>query len=156
VVILLIACLANGWAPDLEGVLAGILGFAIITVLGTALALLFSAANVYFRDFQNIVGTLTAFVHFSVPMIYPFEMVEERFGSGVVNLWLANPLAESVLLIQRCFWIESTPRPEYNLEHGMPDDLFTRGVVMLLVSILALGIAQVAFAKLESKFPERL
>lgn len=155
-VILMIACLANGWTPDLVGVGAGLLGFAIITVLGTALALLFSAANVYFRDFQNIVGTLTAFAHFSVPMIYPFSMVEERFGEGVVGLWLANPLAESVLLIQRCFWIHSTPDPERNLATGMPDDLFARGAVMLVASLAILGLAQLAFAKLESKFPERL
>ena len=53
--ILLIACLAYGWTPDLAGVLAGLLGFLIVMLLGTALALLFSAANVFFRDFSNIV-----------------------------------------------------------------------------------------------------
>ena len=34
----------------------------IVVILGTALALLFSAANVFFRDFSNIVATLTSFV----------------------------------------------------------------------------------------------
>ncbi len=41
-------------------------------MLGTALALLFSAMNVFFRDFQNIVATFQLFTHWIVPMIYPF------------------------------------------------------------------------------------
>ena len=50
---------ASGWTPDPMGMLRRrCSGFAIITVLGTALALLFSAMNVFFRDFQNIVVDL--------------------------------------------------------------------------------------------------
>ena len=74
-VILSIACTAVGWQPDAVGFADGLLGFAIIAVFGTALALLFSAANVFFRDFSNVVQTLTNFVRFSVPMIYPFTLV---------------------------------------------------------------------------------
>jgi ABC-2 type transport system permease protein len=155
-VILAIACFATGWEPDTVGLLAGLLGFTIITVLGTALALLFSAANVFFRDFQNIVGTLTSFVHFSVPMIYPFSMVEERFGSGVVELWLANPLAEAVLLIQRCFWVGTTTDETQTIREGMPHDLYVRGFTMLMICFVLLGMAQLIFARLENKFPERL
>ncbi|WP_246456260.1 ABC transporter permease [Nocardioides mesophilus] len=71
--ILIVACVVTGWSPDLAGFGAGLLGLAIITILGTSCALLFSAANVFFRDFSNVVQTLTTFVHFSVPMIYPFS-----------------------------------------------------------------------------------
>lgn len=154
--ILLVACVLNGWSPDGEGVLAGLLGFAIITVLGTALALMFSALNVFFRDFANIVGTLTTFVHFSVPMIYPFAYVEQRFGDGALVFWLANPLAESVLLLQRCFWVGVTSDPAETIRTGMPDDLFSRGLIMLGISVLFLFFAQWLFTKLENKFPERL
>ncbi len=62
--------------------LAGLLGFLIIASLGLALALIFSVANVFFRDFGKITQTLTQFVTFSVPMIYPFSLVEERFGDA--------------------------------------------------------------------------
>ena len=51
-------------------------------VLGTALALLFSAANVFFRDFSSVVNILTNFVRFGVPMIYPYTLVAERFGAA--------------------------------------------------------------------------
>ena len=51
------------------------LALIIIALLGTALALLFSAANVFFRDVGNVASILTNFVRFGVPMIYPYTMV---------------------------------------------------------------------------------
>jgi ABC-2 type transport system permease protein len=155
-VILSIACTAVGWQPDAVGFAAGLLGFAIIAVFGTALALLFSAANVFFRDFSNVVQTLTNFVRFSVPMIYPFTLVPERFGEEFVELYLANPLAEAVLLIQRCFWSTATQDPAATAATHFPDHLFTRGFVHLGVCLVILGIAQLVFSRLENKFPERL
>ncbi|MGA9749633.1 MAG: ABC transporter permease [Nocardioides sp.] len=155
-VILLIACVAVGWSPDVVGMLAGLLGFAIVAVLATALALLFSAANVFARDFSNIVQTLTNFVHLSVPMIYPYTFVASRFGADNVGFYLANPLAEVVLLVQRCFWVGVTSDPELTALTNMPDDLFTRGLIMLGISLVFLLVAQLVFTKLERKFPERL
>jgi ABC-2 type transport system permease protein len=166
VIILTAACLIVGWDPDAIGFLAGFLGFAIVAVWSTALALLFSAANVFARDFSNVVQTLTAFVHFSVPMIYPFTLVPERFGPGLVQIYLANPLAEAVLLMQRCFWTGVTDNPEktasvINLENPdlgghMPDHLFSRGLIHLGIAVVLLAIAQLVFTRLENKFPERL
>jgi len=151
--ILLVACISVGWQPDPVGLLAGLLAFLIIAVLGTALALLFSAANVFFRDFQNVVSTFTTFIHFGVPMIYPFTKVADRFGAGAVEFYLANPIAEAVLLAQRCFWtgtFTSDPDPH------MPDHLFTRGLIELGACLVVLGVAQWVFMRLENKFPERL
>ena len=110
-VILMIACLAYGWTPDLGGLAAVLLALAIIMVLGTALALLFSAANVFFRDWSSFVNILTNFVRFSVPMIYPYSMVDERFGQRA-PYYLFNPIADAVLLFQRAFWVGTTEDPE--------------------------------------------
>ena len=52
--VILVACLLLGWAPDPVGMPAFVLALVIIMVLGTALALLFSVANVFFRDFGNV------------------------------------------------------------------------------------------------------
>ncbi|MGZ5416502.1 MAG: ABC transporter permease [Nocardioides sp.] len=155
-VILTIAALVIGWQPDAVGFAAGLLGLALITVLGTALALLFSAANVFFRDFSNVVQTLTAFIHFGVPMLYPFTKVDERFGEAFVNIYLANPIAEAVLLLQRCFWTTVTTDPAQTAQEQMPDHLFERGLIQLAICLVFLGIAQVVFTRLENKFPERL
>ncbi len=148
----------TGWSPDGLAFAAGVLGFSIIAVFGMALALLFSAANVFFRDFQNIVETFSIFVTWSVPMIYPFALVKNGAfgGTWVETLYLANPIAEAVLLVQRCFWVSTTSDPEQTLATNFPDDLFVRGLVILGICVVFLGIAQWAFTKLEGKFAERL
>lgn len=155
--ILLAGALLTGWTPDLAGLVAGLLGLTIIAVFGMALALLFSAANVFFRDFQNIVETFSVFVTWSVPMIYPFALVKESFGGTVVeDLYLASPIAESVLLLQRCFWLPTTSDPTAVLADNFPDDLFARGGVMLVVCLVFLAFAQWVFSRLEGQFAERL
>jgi ABC-2 type transport system permease protein len=157
--ILFVACVAVGWSPDLPGLLGGVLGLLIITVFGTALALLFSAMNVFFRDFQNIVATLTIFTHWAVPMIYPYSrLANSDLGTEhgwVLQVYLANPLTEGVLLLQRCMWVP-TAEPGTLPPNSMPDDLFIRGFVMLAVVLVALGLCQLAFNRLEGKIAERL
>jgi ABC-2 type transport system permease protein len=146
---------ALGWVPDPMGLLAGLLGFGIITALGLALALIFSVANVFFRDFGKVTQTLTQFTTFSVPMIYPFSLVEERFGS-YADLYLLNPLAEAVLLMQRCFWVGTTSDPEATIAEHLPPDLWGRGVIMFGLSLVLLVFAQLWFTKFERRVPERL
>jgi ABC-2 type transport system permease protein len=147
-----------GWTPDPVGVAAALLGLALVAVLGLALGLLFSVANVFFRDFSKVTQTLTQFTTFSVPMIYPYSLVAERFEKvpWVADVYLLNPIAEAVLLMQRCFWVPLTNDPERALAEDMPSDLFSRGLIMLVLSIVLLVLAQVWFSKLERRVPERL
>jgi ABC-2 type transport system permease protein len=154
-VILLIACFAYGWMPDPAGVLAVVLALLIIMILGTALALLFSAANVFFRDWASVVNILTNFVRFGVPMIYPYSMVEERFGA-FADYYLLNPIAVAVLLFQRAFWVGTTDHPEELAQTDLPDNLFALGFVMIPACLVILVIAQLVFSRLESKIPERI
>lgn len=153
-VILVVACVFTGWAPDPGGMAAALLALAIITVLGTALALLFSAANVFFRDFSSAVNIVTNFVRFSVPMIYPYSLVDERWGAAA-QYYLYNPIAVAVLLFQRAFWI-GTIDPTKLTNSELPSHLYSRGLAMLGVSVVVLVIAQVVFSRLENKIPERL
>ena len=155
VVIMVIACLPYGWTPDLLGMAAFLLALGIIMLLGTALALLFSVANVFFRDFASAVSILTNLVRFGVPMIYPYTVVQDRFGS-FAQYYLFNPIAEAVLLMQRAFWVGTTDDPAATALSDLPDHLFTRGLVMLAVSGVFLVIAQMVFRALEDKIPERL
>lgn len=154
--ILTTVCLLLGWTPDPMGLLAGLLGFLIVASLGLALSLIFSVANVFFRDFGKVTQTLTQFVTFSVPMIYPFSLVEDRFGSSVAQYYLLNPLAEAVLLIQRGFWTGTTDDPEATALEHLPPDLFTRGAIMLVISLVFLVLAQMWFTRFERRVPERL
>lgn len=157
-VILVVACFLAGWEPDPVGLGAGLLGFALITALGTALALLFSVANVYLRDFGKIVQVLNQFVTFSVPMMYPFSLVADRFHGNetAVQIYLLNPVAEAVLLMQRCFWVGTVEDPQPLIESHLPGDLWERGFIMLGVCLVLLWVAQRLFTRLERGIAERL
>ena len=148
-------CVVLGWRPDPVGMAAAVLGFLLIAVLGTALALVFSAANVFFRDFSNVVQTLTQFTTFSVPMIYPYSAVSARFGE-YAQYYLLNPIAEAVLLFQRGFWVGTTDDPAETIATNMPHNLFEIGFAHLGVALVLLGLAQLLFTRLENKIPERL
>lgn len=154
-VLLTLASMSQGWQLDATAVLSGVLAFGIVALWGTAAALAFSAANVFFRDFSNVVQTLTMFVTFSVPMIYPYSKVADRFGE-FAHIYLANPMAEVVLLAQRLFWVPATDDPEKFAAIHMPDHLIPLGFAHLLGAVLALGAAQLIFSRMQSKFPERL
>jgi ABC-2 type transport system permease protein len=154
-VILIAGCIALGWTPDPIGMLAMVLGFLIAMLLGTAGALLFSAANVYFRDFGNVVNILHMFIRFSVPMIYPYSIVHERFGQAA-HYYLWNPLADCVLLIQRAFWVGTTSDLHETEAEHLPPDLLLWGAGMVGIGLVALLIGQLVFSKLEGKIPERL
>lgn len=155
-VILLVGVLVAGWSPGPLDFAAGLLGFSIIAVFGMALALIFSAANVFFKDFQNIVQTFTIFVTWSVPMIYPYDRIQNLFGgSWAEQVYLANPIATAVILFQDLFWVP-TVGPDAEYPAIVPDDMFTRGLIVLAACLVLLAIAQWIFTRLEGKFAERL
>ncbi len=155
-VILLVGVLIVGWDPSFYDLACGVLGFTTIAVFGMSLALMFSAANVFFRDFQNIVQTFTIFVTWSVPMIYPYDRIENLFGgTWAEQVYLANPIANCVILFQQLFWVP-TVGPDAEYPAVMPDHLLTRGGIILVVCLLWLALAQMVFTRLEAKFAERL
>ena len=123
--------------------------------LGVALALLFSTANVFFRDFSSAVNILTNFTRFGVPMIYPYSLVDDRFGR-FAEYYLWNPIADAVLLVQRGFWVGTTKNPVEFAATDLPPDLFQRGFIALGISIVLLVVSQVVFRRFEQRIPERL
>lgn len=157
--ILVIVCAVVGWHLTLPAVAAGVLGLLILITFSTAMALLFSALNVYARDFQNIVTTITQFTHFLVPMMYPFSMIYSMNENHpiVYQIYMANPMSVVVVLMQKLFWyacLEPSQRAE--VEMPFPPDMWTRGVIVLIASVILLWLAQRVFGRLEGKFAERL
>jgi ABC-2 type transport system permease protein len=153
--ILLVATVISGWRPDPVGMLFGVLGLLISMTLGTALALMFSAANVFLRDVSNAVNVLSNFVRFGVPMVYPYTLVAQRFH-GHTTLYLWNPMTEAVLAFQRAFWVGATAHPAHTAAVDMPPHLFWLSIRALLLSLVILAVAQSTFSRLERRIPERL
>jgi ABC-2 type transport system permease protein len=155
VVILLVATLISGWRPDPMGLVLGVIGLLISMTLGTALALMFSAANVFMRDISNAVNVLSNFVRFGVPMMYPYTLVAQKFH-GHTQIYLLNPICEAVLAFQRCFWVGATSHPAHTATHDMPPHLFWLSIRALLICLVILAVAQSTFSRLERRIPERL
>jgi len=154
-VILGVALAWVGWAPSMAAVGAGLLGYAVIITFALGLALILSIGQVFLRDISQVVAIINNFIRFGVPMMYPYFIVAERFH-GHTDLYLANPIAVAVLLVQRLFWVPTTSDQEATVADSMPDDLLMRGWIALFAALLLLVIAQRVFARFENRIPERL
>lgn len=156
--LLIVVCLVAGWHLTWTAIAAGALGVAILVTFSMAMALIFSALNAFYRDFQNIVATILQFMHFLVPMMYTFSRVyaEHKSHPALYQLYMANPIAQAVLLLQRMFWYPLVRDKSEIAGRPFPPDLFERGLVTLVVCLLLLWFAQRFFARAEVSFPERL
>jgi ABC-2 type transport system permease protein len=169
-VILIGACLLTGsFSPDPLGLLAALMAFVIVILLGTGMGLMFSAINVMYRDWTRVVQIFTNMLPFSVPMMYPFTLVHLRFEKFPVieHFYLFNPITEAVLLMQRGFWITTVSDEDAaeaktafgfspGLDVNFPSHLMERGLIFIGVSALFLLFSQWVFTRLDDKVPDRL
>ena len=155
VLVLVVGALFVGWTPSVGALLAAALGFALVAVLVTGLGLLFAGLNVYFRDFENLVDLLLVVVVWLSPILYPWSFVQAAIGPAwLEQLYLANPLTVAAQLFQRAFWFPGATGPAAADE--LIPNLFTRGIVALLGSLVVIAIGQLAFSRLEGRFAQEL
>src|SRR4051794_27003081 len=156
ILILMFVRVLEGWRPDMVGMAAAAAAVEIAMILGTGLALLFSTANVFFRDFGSFVSIMNNYIRFGVPMLYPFSLVRDGLPHWLVNLYLSNPVSVAVILFQRAFWVGTTSHPERSAAETLPDHLALWTLIAIGISLVVLLIAQRVFLKFENKVPERL
>lgn len=160
-VVLVLMALTYGWHFDPVGALAGLLGLAVMSTFALASGLAFSAINVFYRDMQNLIDTLLIFITWSVPMIYPLDRLYNAQTRGImpdwgIELYLLNPLANAVLLFERCWWTPAAEDPDAAARLTMPPYLFYRGFAALAFGVVLIYLAQWLFKRLEGQFAERL
>jgi ABC-2 type transport system permease protein len=169
-VILVAVCLGTGsFSPDPVGLLAALMAFSIVILLGTGMGLMFSAINVMYRDWTRVVQIFTNMLPFSVPMMYPFTLVQKRFQHFplIEHFYLFNPITEAVLLMQRAFWITTVSpadaaaaKTDFGFQAGLsvnfPPHLLLRGPIFIVVSLVFLAFCQWVFTRLDDKVPDRL
>jgi len=122
----------------------------VLVVYGTALALLFSAVNVYLRDTQYLVEVVTMLLFWASPVVYSWAMVKTLIGSPILlELYTNSPLTLAVLGFQRAFWVagESAEWP------GM---LWLRLAIALVVGLVLLVICHRVFIRLQGNFAQEL
>jgi ABC-2 type transport system permease protein len=155
--ILLVACFFFGWAPSLVQVIGAIGGFIIVAMLALGLGLLFAAANVMFRDSENIVDLMLMMATWLSPVLYPWYLVRDTLGETFYFFYQLNPMTIAVELFHFAFWsptaavrtaVEGVRVPENLISVWMP--------VGLLVSLFILAIGQTVFRRLEGRFAQEL
>jgi len=154
-IVLLVACVAVGWRPTPMGVVAAVLGFLLVALLGLGLGMLFGAANVFFRDSENFVDLLLLVATWASPVLYPFTKVKEGLADHpwLITIYELNPITVAVQLFHYAFWIP-LGGPGAHLE--MPENMTQTTLSGFAVAIVIVLLGQTVFRRLEGRFAQEL
>ncbi|MEJ1087391.1 ABC transporter permease [Microbacterium sp. Mu-80] len=168
--LLLIVCLLMGWAGHITilGMLAALAGIFIVMVFALGLGLLFGAINVRFRDAENIVELMLLLATWASPVLYSWTMVQDaivdklQWPSWLVDVYLLNPITQSVQLFHYAFWRPAT-QDLVNASGYVGDELVplspnlaVNTLWTALIAVAALLVGQMVFRRLEGKFAQDL
>ena len=154
-VVLVGACLLGGWNPSLMQIVAAVLAFLLVAILATGLGLLFGAANVYFRDSENIVDMILMVVTWASPVLYVWTMVERVMGPWYW-VYQLNPVTVAVEIFHLAFWFPTLKDDQLGLA-SLPPDLVTLWLpIAFLISFVVLFIGQFTFRRLAVHFAQEL
>jgi len=106
----------RGFHPELLPAIA--LGFVLLGAFTAGVSMLFAAANVTFRDLQELVQVLFLAWFYGTPVIYPLFFVED---TGFLPLIQLNPMTWYVELFHRLLYGVATSG--VNPPPSMPDPL---------------------------------
>ncbi len=152
ILILVVACLFNGWRPGVLQLAAAVGGFVIVALLATGLGLLFGAVNVYFRDAENLVDMLLMIATWASPVLYSWTMVQKQLGETFFNIYQLNPITVGVETFHYAFWLPTTDGAE-----AIPPHLLSMWLpIGLAISGLVLLAGQLVFRRLEGRFAQEL
>jgi ABC-2 type transport system permease protein len=160
-IVLFVVAVLTGWHWTWHFFPSLLLAFAVVGVWGFGIGLLFSAVNVYDRDFSKVVMVITSIIPWTTPMIYAYHMVSTRFTGDyrwALEVYLANPAAEAVMLSQQAMWIPTVDRefPPGSTVLQLAPDIYLRGLALVGVGLVFVWFAQKVFSRLESSFAEQL
>ncbi|MEL4319015.1 ABC transporter permease [Leifsonia sp. YIM 134122] len=151
--ILVVATVVLGRAPLHWDLLYAVGSIAIVVVLGTALALVLSALNVYLRDVQHLVEIMLLIFFWASPITYSMRFVNDALhGSLLEELYLANPVTLAVIGMQKAMWMAGAEDPT----QYWPSHLALRMAIALVASIVLFFVAQSIFSRLQSNFAQEL
>lgn len=126
------------------------LSLAVLLVLGTALALLLSAVNVYLRDVQYLVEVVWMILFWASPVVYSLAQVQGQIGgTWLEDVYLANPMTLVILGFQETFWVAGDAQP------AIPNLAGLLGI-WLAVALVLLWVCQRIFSRLQSNFAQEL
>jgi ABC-2 type transport system permease protein len=118
-----------------------------ITAYAAGLGLLFSVANVYFRDVQYLIGILMNLWFYATPIVYPIHYVTDyatESGRGwIATVYKANPMVEFVGIFRSLLYDWTMP--------GLPSVLY---VLVWSIGMFVVGLW--IFRRFEGRLAEEL
>jgi ABC-2 type transport system permease protein len=110
--VLLVAVTVAGWRPGFADIGYAFAGFGVVAAFALGLGLLLAAANVFFRDVENVVDLALLVVTWASPVLYPWTAVRDVLGDGLLlTLYLSNPVTVGVNFFHLAFWAPGLSGP---------------------------------------------
>lgn len=141
------------------------ISFVSLFVFTSALAVIMSAVNVYFRDMKHLIEVLLQLWFWLTPIVYSYEnsIAPRLSASGLSFIYFLNPVTLIVVTFQRVFYV-GTVVPSTAVGHPLlnilPNWSFERyldlNLVLLGLSVIAFFVAEAIFNRLEGNFESEL
>ena len=144
VLLVLVAVLEGHFAFTWIPVVLMLMALQLLFTVG--LALMVSAANVYFRDVQHFLGVALAPWMFLTPILYPLNMVpadREFLGIGYRTLYQLNPMVS---------WAEAYRNALYDLRFPSAE----RWLAIVVATVVVLTVGFRIFRRLEPRMAEEV
>lgn len=140
------------------------LGILLAVVYGLALALFFSAINVYLRDIQYLVEVAILIFFWASPIVYPWSYVVNASRDlalpWIQDVYLANPITIAILCFQRALWSAGSETTVLDgttiAAQPWPDALPWIASGALVIGLVLVWFAQRLFSRLQGNFAQEL
>jgi ABC-2 type transport system permease protein len=107
-IVVTIFTLSAGVRPMLSWLeLIPIIGLLVVLCLG--IAMLLSSLFVYFRDVQPIWDVVSQIIFYASPIIIPIAVVQQHLSTGLLHIYMLNPLAVIFQQFRHAFITHATP-----------------------------------------------
>ena len=136
-IVVVAVALFSGVQFSIPGLLCLPLVMAVEYILALGITMIMSAADVYFRDLEHILGIVSMAWMFMTPIMYDLSIVPER----LMPFFRLNPMTSIVTAYRDILYAGSVPKLE------------TLGV-SLGMGILFLAVGFLVFGKLKRRFSE--
>jgi ABC-type polysaccharide/polyol phosphate export permease len=141
----------RGFHPETVPALLG--GFVLLVMFTTGMSMIFAAANVGFRDLQELTQVIFLAWFYLTPVIYPPFLLDDPVAQRYLPLVLANPMTWFVELFHTAMY--GTPVPEGVNPPPMWPDAQT-WLVCTGWAVATLGIGYVLFNRLAVTFAKEV
>lgn len=139
-----------GYEPHAETFLIAAGGVVLLVAFTLGLGLVLGVADVFIRDTRHVVSVITTLTRWVSPVIYPWTLVPEKLGDGLLTtLYLSNPITIAMFGVREAFWAPT-------VETGLPPIPLQSVIIGVLLTVLVLGLGFALQGRYRDRIVQRL